>query len=297
MLEGAISLGSRGVRQPGKTLIGISISLAGLALILLIAFILAKLFDQASAKPPAPRDQADAKNPPRTSPQANAESGALKEFLSSFVSIPAGEFMMGATNGKPDEKPVHRVRLSQPFEMGKYEVTQAVWEALMGSNPSEFRGANLPVENVSWLDAQEFIEKLNARNDDYIYRLPTEAEWEYACRAGSSGNYAGKLDQVAWYDDDSGNTTHPVGKKQPNAWGLYDMHGNVFEWCQDWYDGNYYAESPTVDPQGPQSGSFRVKRGGSWVFPAAFSRSAARDLYSPVYQFNFLGFRVVRTRR
>jgi len=278
-------------------MIGISISLAGLALVILIAFILAKIFDHPSAKPPTTSNQTGPKNPPDTSPQANTDSGALKALMNSFVGLPAGEFMMGSANGNADEKPVHRIRLSHPFEMGKYEVTQAQWEAVMGNNPSEFKGANLPVENVSWDDAQEFIQRLNARNDGYIYRLPTEAEWEYACRAGSSGNYAGKLAAMAWYDDDSDNTTHPVGTKKPNAWGLCDMYGNVFEWCQDWYDSNYYAQSPTVDPQGPQSGSFRVKRGGSWVFPASFSRSAARDLYSPVYHFNFLGFRLVRTPR
>src|SRR6185295_12837821 len=129
---------------------------------------------------------------------------------------------------------VHKVRITRQFEIGKYEVTQEQWQAVMGDNPSNFKGANLPVEKVSWNDAQDFLLKLNAR-DGYTYRLPTEAEWEYACRAGSMGDFAGELDDVAWYDKNSGSKTHPVGQKRPNVWGLYDMHGNVSEWCSDWY--------------------------------------------------------------
>jgi formylglycine-generating enzyme required for sulfatase activity len=205
--------------------------------------------------------------------------------------------MMGSENGYADEKPVHRVRISRAFEMGKYEVTQAQWQAVMGSNPSLFKGANLPVESASWNDAQQFIQKLNARNDGYIYRLPTEAEWEYACRASSTGDYAGNLDAMAWYDKNSGGKTHPVGQKQPNDWGLHDMHGNVLEWCQDWYDDNYYAQSQNVDPRGSATGSFRALRGGSWYRGARYCRSAIRHRLTPDFSLNRLGFRLVRTRR
>src|SRR5262249_39668425 len=129
---------------------------------------------------------------------------ALNKIVGEFVRIPAGEFMMGSSNGEADEKPAHRGRISRDFEMGEYEGTQAQWEAVMGNNPSNFKGTNLPVENVSWEDAQQFIQRLNSRSSKYNYRLPTEAEWEYACRAGSNGDYAGNLDQVAWYGNNSG---------------------------------------------------------------------------------------------
>ena len=140
------------------------------------------------------------------------------------------------------------------------------WEAVMGSNPSHFSGDNNPVEQVSWNDCQSFIAKLNELDHEHTYRLPTEAEWEYACRAGSTmgygyGNDSAQLGQYAWYSDNSNSKTHPVGEKKPNAWGLYDMHGNGWEWCQDWYDGGYYENSPGTDPQGPNSGSHHVFSG------------------------------------
>ncbi|MEN3333039.1 MAG: hypothetical protein V7641_2404 [Blastocatellia bacterium] len=297
LLQEAERIQKRWEAGPRKTTrLRVGIALAWLVLILLVAAFFARRISVPSSIPPPTGYSTGTNSPPAISPQVNTENGALKELMNGFVPLPAGEFMMGSENGSAAEKPVHRVRLSRPFEMGKYEVTQAQWEAVMGNNPSYFKGSNRPVEQVSWHDVQEFIEKLNALNDGYVYRLPTEAEWEYACRAGSNGDYSGKLDAMAWCDNNSDQMSHPVGAKQPNAWGLYDMHGNVFEWCQDWYDNNY-AESPSLDPQGPASGSFRVKRGGSWAFPAAFSRSAARDLYSPGYRFNFLGFRLVRTPR
>jgi formylglycine-generating enzyme required for sulfatase activity/tRNA A-37 threonylcarbamoyl transferase component Bud32 len=211
-----------------------------------------------------------------------------------FVLIPAGEFLMGEDK-HDDEKPVHKVKISRSFEMGKYEVTQTQWEAVMGNNPSNFKGENLPVEQVSWGDAQEFIKKLNARNDGYVYRLPTEAEWEYACRAGSTGDYAGELEKMAWYKNNSDSMTHPVGEMKPNDWGLYDMHGNVWEWCSDWYDSEYYGRSPGVDPKGPDSGSLRVKRGGSWFYDAAYCRSAYRSRSAPIGRFSSYGLRLVRT--
>jgi formylglycine-generating enzyme required for sulfatase activity len=218
-----------------------------------------------------------------------------------MVYIPPGEFMMGSENGEKNEQPVHRVTISQAFYIGRYEVTQAQWKEVMGNNPSRFKGDNLPVESVSWEDAQSFIQKLNQMNDGYAYRLPTEAEWEYACRAGTTGDYAGDLDSMAWYSANYGGKTHPVGTKQPNGFGLYDMHGNVWEWCQDWYDASYYASSPASDPQGPGSGKYRVLRGGSWNYVATFLRSAFRyrttpDLRSSHY-YDYDGFRVVAAVR
>jgi formylglycine-generating enzyme required for sulfatase activity len=208
-----------------------------------------------------------------------------------FVKVPAGEFMMGDN----DNNPIHRVKISQGFELGKYEVTQALWEVVMGSNPSYFKGATLPVENVSWEDVQQFLSRLNAQDTRYQYRLPTEAEWEYACRAGTTGDYAGSLYEMAWYGDNSGGKTHPVGEKKPNAWGLYDMHGNVWEWCADWY-GNY-QKGVVTDPRGPSTGSYRVYRGGGWGNPAAHCRSANRRSNSPGYRTYNLGFRLVRLVR
>ena len=268
-------------------------------MVVVIAFFARRINVPSTIPPPTGRQTsgADPNNPPPVSPQANTASPALDELRAGFVRIPAGEFMMGSDKGNVGEKPAHRVRISQPFEMGKTEVTQAQWEAVMGNRPSYFGGDARPVEQVSWYDAQQFIERLNGLDDGYTYRLPTEAEWEYACRAGSSGDYDGKLEAMAWYDANSQQMTHQVATKQPNAWGLYDMLGNVFEWCQDYYDQGYYAQSPAADPQGPESGPFRVKRGGSWMFTADFARPAARDLFSPGYRYNFVGFRLVRTRR
>ncbi|HJQ25517.1 MAG TPA: formylglycine-generating enzyme family protein [Blastocatellia bacterium] len=284
--------------QRKTTRLRIGIALVWLAVILLAAAFFARRIMMPSAIPP-PTGTPTAANGPQATSTAPVitDTGALDALRASFINIPAGEFMMGTANGSPAEKPVHRVRLSQSFEMSKYEITQAQWQAVMGNNPSYFKGASRPVEQVSWYDAQEFIEKLNALDDGFAYRLPTEAEWEYACRAGSNADNTGKTEAMAWYDTNSENMTHPVGGKQPNAWGLYDMLGNVFEWCQDWYDQDYYAQSAEVDPQGPASGTFRVKRGGGWMFPANFARPAARDLFTPAYRFNYVGFRLVRTRR
>jgi formylglycine-generating enzyme required for sulfatase activity len=212
-----------------------------------------------------------------------------------LVRIPAGSFMMGSNNGKADEKPVHQVTINYSFYMGKYEVTQAQWQAVMGNNPSNFKdcGGNCPVDQVSWDDAQNFINKLNQSNDGFRYRLPTEAEWEYACRAGTTGDYAGDLDSMAWYEVNSEGKTHPVGHKRPNAWGLYDMHGNQWEFCQDWYDANYYRNSPIADPQGPSRGQpsgrgldgampQRVVRGGGETSDISRLRSAFRAGVNPI---------------
>jgi formylglycine-generating enzyme required for sulfatase activity len=215
-----------------------------------------------------------------------------------FVLIPAGTLQMGSNDGESDEKPVHTVRISRSFYLGKYEVTQAQWEAVMGNNPSIFKGdSNRPVEKVSWDDVQEFIRRLNTKESGARYRLPTEAEWEYAARAGSStaygfGDGVGQLGQYAWYDGNAGNTTHPVGQLQPNAWGLYDMHGNVWEWVQDWYGP--YANGTVTDPAGPHAGSNRVYRGGGWRDDARYCRSAYRNNRAPGHRIAILGFRLLR---
>ena len=215
----------------------------------------------------------------------------------SFKPLPVGTFMMG------EGKEAHQVKLlTQVFELGIYEVTQEQYEKVMGTNPSNFKGRQNPVENVSWDDAVEFCRKLSAlpaeKSAGYVYRLPTEAEWEYACRAGtktdySFGNSDAELGDYGWYDENSGKTTHPVGGKKPNAWGLYDMHGNVREWCQDWY-GDYPSGSVT-DPTGAASGSIRVNRGGSWNYYSANCRSARRSRNTPDNRNYYLGFRVLRS--
>lgn len=214
-----------------------------------------------------------------------------------FVHISPGEFIMGCSNGDADcgdeEKPAHRVRITRAFEIGKYEVTQAVWESVMGTNYSEFKGADRPVEYVSWPDAQEFLRRLNAKQDGYRYRLPTEAEWEFAARAGTTGAYPGEVDDLGWYYENSAEQTHPVGQKKPNPWGLYDMSGNVYEWTQDWYDKSYYQSSPATDPMGPASGRFRTIRGGSWVDSRTNARVSKRDYFEDASDFH-IGFRCVR---
>ncbi|MBN1837268.1 MAG: formylglycine-generating enzyme family protein [Spirochaetales bacterium] len=213
-----------------------------------------------------------------------------------FVRIEPGTFVMGSPDGEEgrdnDEGPQTRVTLTKPFYLGKYEVTQAQWEAVMGSNPSQFKqGGRYPVEQVSWDDCQEFIKRLNARHPGRGFRLPTEAEWEYACRAGTAGARYGALNGVAWYDGNSGSATHPVGEKSANAWGLHDMLGNVWEWCGDWYADTLPGGSVT-DPVGPGSGSFRVLRGGSWINVAGVYRAALRGTLDPGDRYFNLGLRL-----
>ena len=211
-----------------------------------------------------------------------------------FVLIPSGSFMMGS-NSDDREKTVHKVAITSPFYLGQYEVTQDQWEIMMRSNPSAFEGGTNPVEQVSWNDVQEFIRRLNALEGHDRYRLPTEAEWEYAARAGTStaysfGDDASKLSDYAWNGDNSDWMTHPVGQKLPNAWGLYDVHGNVYEWVQDWYGS--YSDSPAIDPKGPETGSWRVLRGGSWDFYAGDWRSAYRINNEPDSRYFDVGFRL-----
>jgi len=194
-----------------------------------------------------------------------------------------------------DESPAHEVTLTKPYYVGKHEVTQEQYAAVMGTNPSNFKGANLPVETVSWDEATEFCKKVSEATGLTV-RLPTEAEWEYACRAGTgtaycSGDEEADLGRVGWYGANSNGTTHPVGQKEPNAWGVYDMHGNVWEWCADWYEE--YRPGAVVDPQGPGEGQSRVLRGGSWYFSAGNCRSAYRFGSIPDYRNYFIGFRIV----
>ena len=216
-----------------------------------------------------------------------------------MVRVEAGKFTMGATaemkNPFDDEKPTHQVTLTNDYYIGKYEVTQALWQAVMGNDPSYFKGDNLPVERVSWDDCQEFISKLN-RMTGKMFRLPTEAEWEYAARGGNKSQgyqYSGSsnLSDVAWYDDNSGFKTHGVGTKQANELGIYDMSGNVFEWCQDWY--GEYNSSSQVNPTGANSGSNRVCRGGCWGSNARGCRSSHRNYGTPDDRGGGLGFRLV----
>ena len=220
-----------------------------------------------------------------------------------MVLIPAGEFVMGSPDSDKDaqgwEKPQHRVRITQAFYLGRYKVTQEQWEAVMGKNPSHFKEPRNPVEQVSWNDCQKFLAKLNEKVGGRKFSLPTEAQWECACRAGTKTRYyfgddESKLGEYAWYEDNSGNRTHPVGGKKPNAWGLYDMHGSVWEWCQDWWKDGYYAKSPMDDPTGAATGSFRVFRGGCWLNPVGYCRSACRDGYLPGRRTYHLGLRVSR---
>ena len=217
-----------------------------------------------------------------------------------MIKVEAGSFIMGCTSEQggdcySDESPYHRVTISQDFYIGKFEVTQELWEAVMGSNPSNWKAFDRPVENVSWNDAQEFCAELNRMTGRH-FRLPTEAEWEYASRGGkkaTNAKYSGSssVANVAWYDDNSGGQTHPVGKLRPNELGIYDMSGNVWEWCQDWY-GNYSSASQT-DPKGPSSGSYRVLRGGDWRIIAGRCRVSSRGNSDPAYRGNNRGFRLV----
>ena len=221
-----------------------------------------------------------------------------------FIGIEAGSFMMGSNKGEPREQPVHRVEITRPFYLGVTPITQGQWEQVMGDNPSAFKqGANHPVENVSWRRVQEFVEALNRREQRSHYRLPTEAEWEYACRAGTTTEYSfgddeEQLGEYAWYSDWPGGSTHPVGQKKPNIWGLYDMHGNVWEWVQDWYAEDYYKQfqsKTAIDPRGPKQGTYRVIRGGSWNNYATYLRSAYRDDRPPGNAYDYVGFRLLRT--
>jgi formylglycine-generating enzyme required for sulfatase activity len=220
-----------------------------------------------------------------------------------MILLPAGTFSMGgdwdAEQADENELPKHAVTFEKSFYMGKFTVTQAQWQTLMGDNPSEFGGAEHPVETVSHEDAEAFIKRLNEKESTRTYRLPTEAEWEYAARAGSQSTYSfgsagSRLPDYAWFQNNSAGTTHPVGQRAPNDWGLHDMQGNVHEWCADWYNRDYYAGSPSRHPVGPRKGVARVLRGGDWGSEAWYCRCAIRSLSSPQRRSPRVGFRVVK---
>jgi formylglycine-generating enzyme required for sulfatase activity len=249
-------------------------------------------------------EMAERASRPRVVSVSTPEPRLVDRFGIAFILIPAGTFQMGSERGSNDEKPVHIVRLSRPFYLGICPVTQRQWEAVMGSNPSRFQGPEHPVEQVSWDKVQEFIRSLNTHEGRALYRLPTEAEWEYAARAEATGDYCfgddvTQLVQYAWYEDNAKGTTHPAGQLQPNVWGLYDMHGNVWEWVHDWYDSQEYARRTAtgiavVDPAGPASGSSRVNRGGSWISTARDCWSTHRGHGTPGIRRGHLGFRLLR---
>jgi formylglycine-generating enzyme required for sulfatase activity len=234
--------------------------------------------------------------------------------LPGFVRIEGGSFQMGSSTGESNEKPIHTVTVKS-FSMGKYQVTQKEWTAVMGSNPSNFKGDNRPVENVTWYETVEYCNKRSLKegltpayrgSGDTItcdwnangYRLPSEAEWEFAAKGGAKEylitEYSGSnnVEAVAWYTGNSGSSTHPVGTKAANSLGLYDMSGNVWEWCWDWYGP--YDNSSQTNPAGASSGSVRVVRGGSWLNSAGLVRSAYRYSYAPSFRSSYIGFRLVR---
>jgi formylglycine-generating enzyme required for sulfatase activity len=226
-------------------------------------------------------------------PNARAAGDALPDVK--FVAVPGGEFRMG--DGDWSSTPTHTVKITG-FQMSACEITQAQYKKVTGENPSAWtESPNNPVENVSWENVQEFLKKINARNDGYAYRLPTEAEWEYASRGGSPRPYYAQLIVAAWYDANSDGKPHPVGLQKPNSWGLHDMYGNVMEWCQDWYDDEYYKKSPAADPPGPATGDERVCRGGCFSHSNLYCNSVVRDSERPDFHGGYIGFRLVRTKR
>jgi formylglycine-generating enzyme required for sulfatase activity len=241
--------------------------------------------------------------------QAQSPKEITNSIGMKLVLVPKGTFMMGSPESdvnRQKNETQHEVTISKGYYLGVYEVTQAQYEKVIGKNPSLYQGAivgnenaDLPVENVSWHDAVEFCKKLSDLPEEKkagrVYRLPTEAQWEYACRAGSKTAYSfddeeGLLPEHGWFNRNSSNRTHTVGLLEPNAWGLYDMHGNVWEWCSDWYEE--YPKGAVSDPTGPKGGSGRVYRGGSWHYVAAFCRSAIRGRLAPSYRDYNFGFRV-----
>ena len=215
-----------------------------------------------------------------------------------FKLIPAGEFMMGSEIHS-SEKPIHKVTINEQFHLGTYLVTQHEWKAVMEDNPSHFKADDLPVENVSWGDVQEFIKKLNKKENTHKYRLPSEAEWEYAARAGTTTRYSfgdgdSKLVEYAWYSKNSGDKTHPVGKKEANPWGLYDVHGNVWEWVQDEWHNSYNGAPSDGSAWEDGVGARRVLRGGGWISDAGYCRSAYRFRFDPGSRYHALGFRLLQ---
>jgi formylglycine-generating enzyme required for sulfatase activity len=277
---------------------------------------------QFAGEPPMPVAKTPKSSAERSRRAAKRPKRMTNSIGMNFVLVPAGEFQMGTPpwdkDGETDEKPQHRVHITSPFFLGTYEVTQQEYERVMGVNPSsEKLSPQQPVEMVSWFDTVQFCNRMSTRENlrPYYevlgervtilggdgYRLPTEAEWEYACRAGSTtkwscGDDVQQLEIYAWYQGNAGSHSHPVGEKAPNAFGLYDMHGHMWEWCWDWYGKDYYRQSPADDPQGPTAGTLRIERGGDgWNSEPPRLRSAYRNHQVPSLRFRDLGFRVART--
>ena len=292
------------------------------ALLLLGAFVLVACGakDASTVLPAATPEAApaeDAPSPdaaqPALRPDRPPGPGERRTFACiEFVWVPPGTFEMGSAMTPREvyekfegdlkwyaaEHPRHTVTISKGFWIGRCEVAQAQWVAVMGDNPSKQKGNDLPVGGISWEDCQGFIQKLNALGQG-TFRLPAEAEWEYACRAGTAtefcyGDSKAQLSKYGWHFRNSGYKLHPVGQKEPNAWGLYDMHGNAWEWCQDWYDAEYYQGSPEIDPQGPETGEFRVLRGGTAKRTEPKCRSAFRSRNNPAFRTPNQSLRLVR---
>ena len=227
----------------------------------------------------------------------NKRSLILDEIFKNMILVPSGNFIMGNNDGeaRSNEKPAHQITINN-YRIGKYPISQKEWRMIMGKNPSNHDDDNLPIETVSWNDVQQFIQQLNKRTGKK-YRLPTEAEWEYAARGGNNKtNYpfsgSNHIDEVAWYEGNSYRIIHQIGKKRANELGLYDMSGNVWEWCSDWYGENFYANSPKNNPKGPSSGTNRVARGGSWCDLDKNCRTSYRRSFSPDTRIDYLGFRL-----
>ncbi|MBI5818437.1 MAG: SUMF1/EgtB/PvdO family nonheme iron enzyme [Verrucomicrobia bacterium] len=249
--------------------------------------------------PPPPSPAASTAAPVPAKKPAAGQPSFVNVVKIRMVLIPAGEFDMGSPKSESwrySEESLHHVTITRPFYMGATEVTQAQFAAVMRRNPSYYKGANLPVEHVTWNDAVEFCRRLSFM-DSRTYRLPTEAEWEYACRAGSDGKfYSGENDadlfKAAWVGSVSNSRTHPVATLAPNRFGLFDILGNVYEWCADYYDANYYVRSPKTDPPGPPKGAERVIRGGAYNESIQNARCAYRTGKDPMKTQANLGFRI-----
>jgi formylglycine-generating enzyme required for sulfatase activity len=267
--------------------------------------------DDTDSRPQPVTSDSQSEEPVEAVPLPKPDDVVTNSIGMKLVYIPAGSFMMGSGDSverrSTDEFPQHQVRISEGFWMGQTEVTQGQYESVMNARPWSGRvgvqeNVNNPAVYVSWDEAAEFCTKLNQR-EGKTYRLPTEAEWEYACRAGSTTQYffgddQGQLDKYAWHTNNSNGSTHPVGKKTPNKWGLYDMHGNVWEWCSDCFNKDYYSNSPSADPKGPPTDVFgaRSMRGGSCYNVELNLRCSRRRYLSPGVHLNYVGFRVVRSQ-
>jgi formylglycine-generating enzyme required for sulfatase activity len=227
---------------------------------------------------------------------AQSSVAPLPAFTIDFVRIQPGTFKMGCTEYGNDcgylEIPAHTVTITKPFDLGRYEVTQAQWQSIMGTNPSKYQGQDRPVEQINWQDVQEFLVRINELKDGHRYRLPSEAEWEYAARAGRTDEGVSNSEAIAWFGQNSKGSTHPVGQKQPNAWGLYDVQGNVQEFVQDWLA--FYPKEPQTDPSGASQGNRHVLRGGSWEYCSGCVRLSVRGYLMADVRSVSSGFRLVR---